>query len=99
MLLRPSSDFYYENHPSSDHVFLLIEIADSSLKFDQNQKLRLYALHNIPEYWLLNVNDASLEIYRQPYDGLYAEKATLRAGDNITLFQLNNININIADIL
>ena len=99
MLLRPSSDFYYENHPSSDDVLLLIEVADSSLKFDQNQKLRLYALHNIPEYWLLNVTDASLEIYRQPYDGLYAEKTTLRAGDKITLSQLNNISINIADIL
>jgi len=99
MLLQPHSDFYYENHPVASDVFLLIEISDSSLKFDQNQKLRLYALHNIPEYWLLNIKDACLEVYRQPYDGLYAEKTTLRAGDNITLSQLNDININIAEIL
>ncbi|MCK5479207.1 MAG: Uma2 family endonuclease [Methylococcales bacterium] len=99
MLLHPSSDFYYENHPVANDVFLLIEIAESSLKFDQNQKLRLYALHNIPEYWLLNVNDTCLEVYRQPYDGLYAEKTTLRSGDKITLSQLTDINIDIADIL
>jgi len=99
MLLHPSSNFYYDNHPTANNVFLLVEIADSSLKFDQNQKLRLYALHNIPEYWLLNTQDCCLEVYRQPYNGLYAEKTTLRAGDKITLSQLNDISINIADIL
>jgi Uma2 family endonuclease len=99
MLLHPSSDFYYENHPVASDVFLLIEIADTSLKFDQNQKLRLYALHNVPEYWLLNVNDASVEVYRQPHDGLYAEKTTLYSGDKITLSQLRDISINISDIL
>lgn len=99
MLLRPSSDFYYQNHPTSNDVFLLIEIADSSLRFDQTQKLRLYALHNIAEYWLLNIKDVSLEVYRQPHDGAYAEKTTLHAGDKITLSQLKDISINIADIL
>jgi len=99
MLLHPSPNFYYENHPIVGDVFLLIEIADSSLKFDQNQKLRLYALHNIPEYWLLNINDKCLEVYRQPYNGLYGEKTTLRAGDEITLSQLKHLTVNIADIL
>jgi Uma2 family endonuclease len=75
-------------------------VADSSLAFDQNQKLRLYALHGIPEYWLLNLNDSCLEVYRNPNGEVYAEKTTLRAaGDTITLSQLNEINIRIADIL
>ncbi len=99
MLLHPNSDFYYENHPTAKDVFLLIEVADSSLKFDQITKLRLYALHNIPEYWLLNVNDACIEVYRQPQEDSYAEKTTLRAGDKITLSQLKNISINVADML
>ncbi len=98
-LLRPNSDFYYENHPTAKDVFLLIEVADSSLKFDQITKLRLYALHNIPEYWLLNINDACIEVYRQPQEDSYAEKTTLRAGDKITLSQLKNISINVADML
>ena len=99
MLLKPSPDFYSSEHPNASHVLLLIEVADSSLKFDQNQKLRLYALHNIPEYWLLNINDACLEVYRQPHDGVYAEKTTLRSGDKITLSQLEKISIEIANIL
>jgi len=98
MLLKPSTDFYYQNHPTASDVFLLIEISDKSLKFDQNQKLRLYALHDIPEYWLLNIQDNCLEVYRQPHNGVYAEKTTLRSGDKITLSQLKNISINVADI-
>lgn len=99
MLLKPNADFYSSRHPNANDVLLLIEVADSSLTFDQNQKLRLYALHGIPEYWLLNLNDECLEVYRKPNGEVYAEKTTLRVGDTITLSQLNEISIRMADIL
>lgn len=99
MLLKPSDDFYCSRHPNADDVLLLIEVADSSLIFDQNQKLRLYARYNIPEYWLMNLNDNCVEVYRQPHGECYGEKTTLRDGDSVTLSQLNQITINIADIL
>jgi len=99
MLLRPVPDFYYENHPNSQDVLLLIEVADSSLTYDQTQKLRLYALHNVHEYWLLNLNDNCLEVYRKPHGEVYAEKNTLYSGDEITLSQLPDISIQVAEIL
>jgi Uma2 family endonuclease len=99
MLLKPNDDFYSSRHPNANDVLLLIEVADTSLMFDQNQKLRLYALHGIPEYWLLNLNDLCLEVYRKPNGEVYAEKTTLCVGDTITLSQLDQITINIADIL
>jgi Uma2 family endonuclease len=99
MLLKSNNDFYCTRHPNADDVLLLIEVADSSLSFDQNQKLRLYASHNIPEYWLMNLTDSCVEVYRQPHGDCYGEKTTLRVGDTITLTQLNQITINIADIL
>ena len=99
MLLKPNPDFYTSRHPIANDVLLLVEIADSSLKFDQIQKLRLYALHNIPEYWLLNLNDVCLEVYKKPHGEVYAEKTTLYSGDSITLSQLTNITIQVADIL
>mgnify|MGYP003392611131 CR=1 FL=1 len=99
MLLKPNADCYSSRHPIADDVLLLVEVADSSLGYDQNQKLRLYALHGIPEYWLLNLNDACLEVYRQPNGEVYAEKTTLRTGDSITLSQLDGIGVRMADIL
>ncbi|MGZ8193412.1 MAG: Uma2 family endonuclease [Methylobacter sp.] len=99
MLLKPNDDFYSSRHPNANDVLLLIEVADSSLTFDQNQKLHLYAQHGIPEYWLLNLNDSCLEVYREPNGEVYAEKTTLRAGDTLTLSQLPEITLRIADIL
>jgi len=99
MLLRPDTDDYMSRHPNANDVLLLIEVADSSLYYDQNEKLRLYARHAIAEYWLLNLNDYCLEVYRQPHNNLYQQKTTLRKGDTITLSQLNTITLNISDIL
>jgi Uma2 family endonuclease len=99
MLLKPNPDFYSSHHPVADDVLLLIEVADSSLAFDQSHKLRLYAIHNVPEYWLLNLNDNCLEVYRKPKGEVYAEKTTLYTGDNITLTQLPDISIQVSDIL
>ncbi|WP_019864179.1 Uma2 family endonuclease [Methylovulum miyakonense] len=99
MLLKPHEDFYTSRHPIADDVLLLIEVADSSLRFDQNEKLRLYALHSVPEYWLLNLNDLCLEVYRKPSGEAYAEKTTLRSGDSVTLSQLPDLSIQVAEIL
>ncbi len=99
MLLKPNDDFYSSRHPTADDVLLLIEVADSSLCFDQNQKLRLYARYNVPEYWLMNLNDSCIEVHRQPHGDCYGEKTTLRVGDSVTLSQLEQISISIADIL
>jgi Uma2 family endonuclease len=45
---------------------LVIEVADSSLKFDRTEKMSLYARAGIQEYWVVNVADRVLEVYREP---------------------------------
>ncbi|PPC91262.1 MAG: hypothetical protein CTY34_04505 [Methylobacter sp.] len=99
MLLKPSSDCYSSRHPVADDVLLLIEVADTSLAFDQTEKLKLYALHGIAEYWVLNLNDNCLEVYREPFGESYAEKTTLRSGDSINLSQIPELIIPVGTIL
>ena len=99
MLLKPHTDFYSSRHPVASDVLLLVEVADSSLNFDQNEKLHLYARHNIPEYWVLNLIDSTLEVYREPSGEQYAQKTTLRTGDSLTLTQLPEITVKVAEIL
>jgi len=99
MLLKPHADNYYSRHPTAEDVLLLIEVADSSLRFDQNEKLHLYAQHGVPEYWLLNLNHKCLEVYRKPNGEAYAEKSTLHSGDTVTLTQLPNLSIQVSAIL
>ncbi len=65
-LLKPRPDFYAEAHPKPDHTLLVIEVADTSVDFDQGTKLPLYAKAGIPEVWIVALTQRSVEIYRQP---------------------------------
>ncbi|TBR60395.1 hypothetical protein B4U84_05865 [Westiellopsis prolifica IICB1] len=59
-------DNYLSAHPSSADILLLIEIADSSLKYDQEVKLPLYAEAKISDYWIFNLVENHLECYSEP---------------------------------
>ncbi|MBE9036801.1 Uma2 family endonuclease [aff. Roholtiella sp. LEGE 12411] len=69
-IVRNVDDDYLSAHPSPSDILLLIEIADSSLKYDQEVKLLLYAEANISNYWIFNLVDNSLECYSEPYQYL-----------------------------
>ncbi|MCK9606050.1 MAG: Uma2 family endonuclease [Methylomonas sp.] len=99
LLLRPDPNFYTSRHPLAADVLLLVEVSDSTLRFDRSQKLRLYATHAIPEYWIVNLIDNCLEAYRQPRDGDYLEKTVLSKADNINLYSLPEIRVAVSDIL
>jgi len=99
LLLKPDPDFYTTRHPKAADVLLLIEVSDSTLRFDREQKRRLYATHQIPEYWIVNLIDNCLEIYRQPDDGDYQEQTTLAKADTVNLVALPEIQVRVADIL
>ena len=68
-LLKPGD--YMDRLPGPDDVLLIIEVAATSIEFDREVKLSLYARHGIPEVWLLDLNAGELSIYREPVQGLY----------------------------
>src|SRR5262245_25765245 len=81
MLLKPTPDFYRNSHPRPQHVFLLIEVADTSLDYDRGQKIPAYAQAAISEVWLLNLIDQTLEIFRDPGPAGYESTILLHAKD------------------
>jgi Uma2 family endonuclease len=98
-LLRPENDFYTSRHPKAEDVLLLIEVSDSTLNFDRTRKMRLYAAYNIPEYWIINLIDNNLEVYRQPQDGDYLQTRQFKAGDTLNLISLPDLQIQVSAIL
>ena len=71
VLLRPSPDFYEQGHPRPSDVLLLIEVSDTTLKFDRQIKMPLYARAGIEELWVVNLQDDEVEVYAQPSGGAY----------------------------
>ena len=79
MLLKPGS--YRDALPRATDELLIVEVSDTTLDYDRDVKLNLYARHNIPEVWLLDVSRNELLVHREPVDGLYRLMRRLSAND------------------
>lgn len=66
-ILRNRADDYFIDHPKPSDILLLIEISNSTLKYDQEVKLPLYAEAAISDYWIFNLVNHRLECYSEPY--------------------------------
>lgn len=72
-LLRPRDDFYAGAHPTAADVLLLIEVSDTTARYDREIKAALYARHGVPEVWIVDLDNRRLRLLRQPKDGDYTE--------------------------
>jgi Uma2 family endonuclease len=82
-LLKPPKTRYRERLAEAGDVLLLVEVADTTLAFDRDKKLPLYARAGIPEVWIVNVAERQLESYRQPKNGRYGELKTYAEGEAV----------------
>ena len=88
---------YLDAHPTT--ALLVVEVSGDSLPRDRTAKQRLYAGHDIPEYWILALPDARLEVYRDPADAGYRTVLMRRAGETITPQARPAAAIPVADLL
>jgi Uma2 family endonuclease len=94
------ADYYASGKPRPADIYLVVEVADTSLDYDREVKGPLYAENGIAEYWIVDLVDRCLEVHRLPQvDGTYADVRTLRPGDSITLALLPAVTVAVADLI
>lgn len=101
-LLVPREDFYAERHPEPGDIFLLVEVADASRVFDRTIKLPLYARAGVPEVWVVDLEEAAVELYREPGGGSeegYAEARRSQRGETLIPRALREVEIPVSDVL
>ena len=91
-------DFYRSAHPGPDDVLLVIEVADSSLAYDRQAKIPLYAACGIPETWLVNLVDKNVTVYRKPDGNTYTDVRTYGASEAIDIPNFPGRSIAVADL-
>ena len=103
-LSEPEPDFaivprgdYDLDHPSQAH--LIIEVAESSLVKDRGRKLRLYASCQVPEYWVVNLVERCIEVYREVEGGSYAHVERYERGQSVHLLAFSDVSIAVSDVL
>ena len=99
MLLRRRADYYRSTPPAPEDVLLLIEVADSSVGYDRNEKLPRYAHAGVPEVWLTILPERVIEAHTEPAGGRYAQMRTFRPGDTISPACFPDIALSVDEIL
>ena len=97
-LLKPRNDFYASAHPTPEDVLLLIEVSHSTYAFDKQVKLPLYAEAGIREFWIINLNESQIEVYKRPLGKVFLEENLYQKGDEIAVKVLS-CSIGVKDLL
>ena len=88
---------YLDHHPEA--CLLVVEVAESSLRHDRTKKLAVYTSGGFPEYWIVNLQDEVLEVYRDPAEDTYLSHTTLGKGETVAPLARSQAEINVADLL
>lgn len=93
---------FSESHPKV--ASLIIEVSETTLKYDRTEKASLYAENKIEDYWILNLKDRCLEVYRRPVKDkklgfIYTEILVVTENETVSPLAKPTAKIKIADIL
>ncbi len=98
-LLKWRDDFYINKHPTPKDLLLVIEVADSTVSFDRNFKMPMYARSKIPQAMLVNLPEDVIEFYSKPIKGKYTKVEYLKRGDSLSLLSFPEIIFTVKEIL
>ena len=99
VLAIPKEDEYENSHPTPNEIFLILEVADATLGYDRNTKSAAYARAGIRQYLILNVQEKTLEDYREPNADGFQSKRTYRAGQNFNVVAFPETIFQVKDFL
>lgn len=98
-LLRPRSDFYQASHPGPADVFLLVEVADTTRRWDRTVKRPLYAGAGIPEVWIVDLAARVVEVCVDPAPEGYRQVRQVPPGASVSPVAFADLAVAVADIL
>jgi len=96
-LLRSGN--YMEALPTAAEVLLIVEVSDSTIEYDRDVKLGLYARHGISEVWLLDVNAGEITVHREPTEGQYRLMRKPMADESVSPLLVPGVAIALTEVL
>ena len=90
---------YLDHHPQPKDIALIVEVADSTLRYDCEVKEKLYAQENLAEYWVVDLKNRQLHIFQQPTPEGYNSHLILRESNQVSPLAFPDLAMEIASIL
>lgn len=98
VLLRRRADWYYASHPMAGDAFLVVEVADTTLKYDLEVKCPLYARAGIAELWVVDLDRRAMHVFLQPEEGEYSIHRVLTRSDKVTVAALADVGFPVSSL-
>lgn len=92
-----SPNDYLNEHPTT--ALLVVEVSDTTLPLDREKKAWLYAQYQIPEYWILNLKDNQLEVFRNPQSSKYQSHFIMQAPQTVEPVHASGFRIPVSALL
>jgi Uma2 family endonuclease len=89
-------DNYRHAHPERAHC--IIEVAYSSVRKDRLVKAPLYAASNVAEYWIVNVNESCIEVFRDSDGAKYRSERRYGHGENVSLEAFPDVTVSVSEL-
>lgn len=83
-LLKPRADHYRNSHPTPTDIFLVVEVSDTSQRYDRLTKIPLYGRNGVPEAWLIDLEQKVVEIYTHPCEEGYRDVKTVTPDETLS---------------
>ena len=99
IVLIPRSQRTAGHHPQPEDVFLIVEVADSSLRYDRRDKMRAYARTGIREFWIFNLEDDVFEIFRERSGETYADTQRVGLGGVLSPLAFPDVRIVVDEVV
>jgi Uma2 family endonuclease len=80
-----------DRHPRPEDIYLVVEVADTTVDYDRQVKADRYAAAGIPEYWLVDLPGEAVDVFRRPESDGFAERSRHRRGDAISVLALPEV--------
>ena len=97
-ILKRRDDYYKHAHPKPEDVLLLVEVSDSTLEYDRQIKVPLYARAGITEVWIINLVDERVEMFADPSGGAYQTAAVFARGEVVQSRTLAALRLDVSEI-
>ncbi|NEQ39919.1 MAG: Uma2 family endonuclease [Okeania sp. SIO3I5] len=98
-LVMPPLERYLDHHPTASEVYLIIEIADTTFRIDRDKKAKAYSRSGIADYWVLDIVERQLHVFREPSEAGYQNEIILSETESISLLVFPDVSVIVGQML
>jgi Uma2 family endonuclease len=99
VVLKPRADYYATKPHTPEDTLFVLEVSDTTLRYDMKVKLPIYAATSVSEVWIENLQEGLILVFRDPTGKHYKSQLSLKRGDTVSPLAFPDLVLKVEDLL